>query len=206
MAVHHGVQDQTLVAPEAYELDYRPAGPARAMTRSSSTCSWTMRATSRSTRSSRSISARTRPPLLAVWGKNDPFFLPRRRRGVQARQSRAPRSTSTTPATSRWKPTIRKLPAPFGSSSAWSGRAGPSFVAAAPQHPRGVQDRRARDGADADGGARRDWRSGALRGAAGEHTFAVRCVDGQAQRQIEESAPPHPSGATGLHQVTRVVR
>ena len=49
-------------------------GPGRP--RSSSTCSATTRATSRSTRPSRRISATHKPPFLAVWGKNDPFFLP----------------------------------------------------------------------------------------------------------------------------------
>ncbi len=42
----------------------------------SSTCSATTRATSRSTRPSRDISGPTSRALLAVWGKNDPFFLP----------------------------------------------------------------------------------------------------------------------------------
>ena len=45
-------------------------------TRSSSTCSATTRATSRSTRPSRTTSAHIKPRFLAVWGKNDPFFLP----------------------------------------------------------------------------------------------------------------------------------
>ncbi len=38
--------------------------------------------------------------------------------------------------------------------------------------------------------------------AAGEHTFSVRCYDGSGAMQITESHPPHPSGATGLHEVT----
>jgi DMSO/TMAO reductase YedYZ molybdopterin-dependent catalytic subunit len=33
----------------------------------------------------------------------------------------------------------------------------------------------------------------------GKHVFTVRCVDGKGQRQIVEEAPPHPSGASGLH-------
>jgi pimeloyl-ACP methyl ester carboxylesterase len=33
-----------------------------------------------------------KPPFLAVWGKNDPFFLPPRRRGLQARHSGCGRS------------------------------------------------------------------------------------------------------------------
>src|SRR5260221_3224454 len=49
---------------------------AAAPTRSSSTCSSTTPATWRSTPRSRSTSAPSRPPLLAVWGSNDPFFLP----------------------------------------------------------------------------------------------------------------------------------
>ena len=49
---------------------------APAPTRSSSTCSATTRTTSRSIRRSRSISARIGRRFLAVWGKNDPFFLP----------------------------------------------------------------------------------------------------------------------------------
>lgn len=34
---------------------------------------------------------------------------------------------------------------------------------------------------------------------AGKHTFTVRCVDGKGAAQIVETAPPHPSGASGLH-------
>jgi DMSO/TMAO reductase YedYZ molybdopterin-dependent catalytic subunit len=33
----------------------------------------------------------------------------------------------------------------------------------------------------------------------GKHTFTVRCVDGNGVPQITAEAPPHPSGATGLH-------
>jgi DMSO/TMAO reductase YedYZ molybdopterin-dependent catalytic subunit len=33
----------------------------------------------------------------------------------------------------------------------------------------------------------------------GKHTFTVRCFDGAGAPQIVEEAPPHPSGATGLH-------
>ena len=39
----------------------------------------------------------------------------------------------------------------------------------------------------------------------GEHTFEVRCFDGAGAAQIEDRAPPHPSGATGIHSVTRKV-
>jgi hypothetical protein len=33
----------------------------------------------------------------------------------------------------------------------------------------------------------------------GNHTFTVRCSDGRGAAQIVEPAPPHPSGASGLH-------
>jgi DMSO/TMAO reductase YedYZ molybdopterin-dependent catalytic subunit len=36
---------------------------------------------------------------------------------------------------------------------------------------------------------------------AGDHTFTVRCVERDGTVQTAEVAPPHPSGATGLHQV-----
>jgi DMSO/TMAO reductase YedYZ molybdopterin-dependent catalytic subunit len=40
---------------------------------------------------------------------------------------------------------------------------------------------------------------------AGRHTFAVRCYDGDGQRQILEPSPPHPDGATGLHEVSETL-
>lgn len=33
----------------------------------------------------------------------------------------------------------------------------------------------------------------------GQHTFTVRCYDGSGAVQVAEPAPPHPSGAAGLH-------
>ena len=36
----------------------------------------------------------------------------------------------------------------------------------------------------------------------GEHTFTVRCYEGDGTPQIEVPAKPHPSGATGLHSVS----
>lgn len=36
---------------------------------------------------------------------------------------------------------------------------------------------------------------------AGEHTFAVRCTDGQGNRQVTEPSDPRPNGSTGLHTV-----
>ncbi|MGE3508111.1 MAG: molybdopterin-dependent oxidoreductase [Vicinamibacterales bacterium] len=35
----------------------------------------------------------------------------------------------------------------------------------------------------------------------GRHTVTVRCVDGQGQPQVTSPSPPHPDGATGLHQI-----
>jgi hypothetical protein len=35
---------------------------------------------------------------------------------------------------------------------------------------------------------------------AGDHLFEVRCAEGDGNAQIEEANPPHPSGATGIHQ------
>lgn len=37
---------------------------------------------------------------------------------------------------------------------------------------------------------------------AGKHTFKVRCFEGNGTAQITSEAPPHPSGATGLHSIT----
>lgn len=34
----------------------------------------------------------------------------------------------------------------------------------------------------------------------GEHTFRVRCVDGEGRPQVEERSPVRPDGATGLHE------
>jgi DMSO/TMAO reductase YedYZ molybdopterin-dependent catalytic subunit len=38
--------------------------------------------------------------------------------------------------------------------------------------------------------------------AAGPHTFRVRCTDGTGAPQIERESTPHPSGATGIHEVS----
>lgn len=39
----------------------------------------------------------------------------------------------------------------------------------------------------------------------GEHRFAVRCVDGESDPQIEESQDTFPSGATGIHSVSETL-
>ncbi len=38
--------------------------------------------------------------------------------------------------------------------------------------------------------------------AAGAHTFAVRAYDGNGDLQITDDNPPHPAGATGIHEVS----
>jgi hypothetical protein len=40
----------------------------------------------------------------------------------------------------------------------------------------------------------------------GDHTFTVRCYDGQGAAQIVESRPPQPNGASGLFRKSRVMR
>lgn len=39
----------------------------------------------------------------------------------------------------------------------------------------------------------------------GTHTFTVRCYDGSGAPQIQTPAPPHPSGASGLHSRTQML-
>src|SRR6201982_3176243 len=71
----YGVQDETLVAPEAYQLDSallaRPGNDeshlARVLGYSSNVAL---------SPKFQKYSLTNRPPLLAVWGKSDPFFLP----------------------------------------------------------------------------------------------------------------------------------
>jgi DMSO/TMAO reductase YedYZ molybdopterin-dependent catalytic subunit len=41
--------------------------------------------------------------------------------------------------------------------------------------------------------------------AEGEHTFAVRCTDGEGAVQVEEASSVRPDGATGVHRVRRQV-
>jgi pimeloyl-ACP methyl ester carboxylesterase len=72
----HGVQDATLVAPEAYELD--SALLARPRNDEIQLDLFLDYATNVALYPRFQEYFRTRkPPLLAVWGKNDPFFLPR---------------------------------------------------------------------------------------------------------------------------------
>ena len=72
----HGVADEMRGGAGVLRRSTARCWRGPATTRSSSTSSSTTPATSRSIPSSRPISPRSQPPLLAVWGKNDPFFLP----------------------------------------------------------------------------------------------------------------------------------
>jgi pimeloyl-ACP methyl ester carboxylesterase len=83
----HGVSlfqpgDEAAAVPEPLDLLPHSAvtllrkSSARSSPRSSSICSAITGAVSRSIPNSRNTSAPGGPPLLAVWGKNDPFFLP----------------------------------------------------------------------------------------------------------------------------------
>ncbi len=71
----HGVPDETRCRPTASRSTISIwRGPAR--TKCNSICSATTRATSRSIPTFQNYFRTHKPPFLAVWGKNDPFFLP----------------------------------------------------------------------------------------------------------------------------------
>ena len=103
----YGVQDETLVAPEAYQLD--SALLARPGNDEIQLDLFLDYASNVALYPKFQEYFRTKqPPLLAVWGKNDPFFLPPARKRSSA-TIRTPKCISTTPAISRWKRTIRRL-------------------------------------------------------------------------------------------------
>ena len=82
----HGVPDETLVAPEAYQLD--SALLARPGNEEIQLDLFLDYASNVALYPKFQEYLRTqRPPLLAVWGKNDPFFSATWRRSIQARQS-----------------------------------------------------------------------------------------------------------------------
>ena len=102
----HGVEDATLVAPEAYELDSallaRPGNDEIQLDffldYASNVALYPK---------FQEYFRSKRPPLLVVWGKNDPFFLPPGLRPSRA-ITRTPRSISLTPAILHWKRMPRK--------------------------------------------------------------------------------------------------
>jgi hypothetical protein len=97
----HGVQDESLVAPESYTLD--SALLARPGNDEIQLDLFLDYASNVALYPTFQEYFRThRPPLLAVWGKNDPFFLPAAPRRSSA-IFRVPSSASSTRVTSRWK-------------------------------------------------------------------------------------------------------
>lgn len=103
----HGVTDPSLVSPEGYSLDNfylaRPGADEVQLDlfgdyKSNVALYPKFQAYFR----------KHKPPVLAVWGENDPFFLPA---GAEAFRRDIPglMSPSSIPDTSRWRPTPRKL-------------------------------------------------------------------------------------------------
>jgi pimeloyl-ACP methyl ester carboxylesterase len=97
----HGVLDPTVVSPDGYSLDNfylaRPGADELQLDlfgdyKSNVALYPTFQEYFRT----------HKPPLLAVWGKNDPFFLPS---GAKRSSATSPRqsSASSTPGTSRWR-------------------------------------------------------------------------------------------------------
>jgi pimeloyl-ACP methyl ester carboxylesterase len=103
----YGVQDALLVAPESYELD--SALLARPGNDEIQLDLFLDYASNVALYPKFQEYFRTkRPPLLAVWGKSDPFFLPRAPK-LSSATTRAPKCISTKPATLRWKHMLRKI-------------------------------------------------------------------------------------------------
>ena len=111
----YGVADETLVAPEAYQLDSallaRPGNDEIQLDLfldyASNVALYPK---------FQGYFRANQPPLLAVWGKNDPFFCrPERKRSSATIQAR--KCTSSKLATSRWKRTIGRLRTLFESFS-----------------------------------------------------------------------------------------
>jgi pimeloyl-ACP methyl ester carboxylesterase len=111
----YGVQDETLVAPEAYQLD--SALLARLGNDEIQLDLFLDYASNwRSTRSSKSISAQNGRHCSQSGARTTHSFCRRELRHSSA-ITRTLKCTSTTPVTSRWKRIIGRLPTPFGSSS-----------------------------------------------------------------------------------------
>ena len=99
----HGVPDPTRVSPDGYGLDNYYLARA-ALIRSSSTCSWTMRATWRFIRSSRSTSAPAGRLCSRCGARTTRSSCPPEPKPSSA-TSPTPTSGSSTPAISPWRPT-----------------------------------------------------------------------------------------------------
>ena len=112
----HGVQDATLVAPEAYELD--SALLARPGNDEIQLDLFLDYASNVALYPKFQEYFRTKlPSMLAVWGESDPFsFCPRVRKHSSA-TTPTPRCVFTIRATSRWRPTTKKSLVQFEISS-----------------------------------------------------------------------------------------
>ena len=112
----YGVKDETMVAPKlTSSTPHCSLGPA--MTRSSSTYSWTMQATSPSTRSARNISARN-GRLCSRYGATAIRSFCLQEQKPSRATFRAPKCVSITPDTSLLKHIIRRSLVPSRTSSA----------------------------------------------------------------------------------------
>ena len=111
----HGVADPSLVSPDGYTLDnHYLARPGADEIQLDLFLDY---ATNIDLYPAFQDYFRTRrPPLLAIWGRNDPFFLPA---GAEAFKRDIPAADvrCSTPATSHSKPTPRRSPARSASSS-----------------------------------------------------------------------------------------
>jgi pimeloyl-ACP methyl ester carboxylesterase len=112
----HGAPDETQVAPEAYWLDYA------LMSRSGNDDIQLDLIGDYASNVAlypeiHAYFRDRRPPLLAVWGANDPFFLPAGAKAFAAIFPR-PRCISSTRVTSPWRRMGAKSPITFATSSA----------------------------------------------------------------------------------------
>jgi pimeloyl-ACP methyl ester carboxylesterase len=120
----YGVRDENQVAPKPIRL-IRPCWRDQAITRSSSTFSWTMRATSHFTRSSRIISERESHRCSPFGDRTIRFsWLPAPK--LSNATIRTPRSISLTLDTSQSRPTIAR--SPMSSASSLAGRSPDKLV------------------------------------------------------------------------------
>ena len=99
----HGVGDDSFVSPDSHTLDsFYLARPGNDEIQLDLLLDYQVER--RALRTFQAYLRQHQPPVLAVWGKNDPFFMPP---GAEAFKRDVPRPTSasSTAATSRWRPT-----------------------------------------------------------------------------------------------------
>jgi len=111
----HGVPDPTRVSPDGYSLDnFYLARPGAHEVQLDLFGDYKSNVALYP--ASRPISASTSRGFLAVWGKNDPFFLPRapkRSSAISPMRS----CVSSTPAISRWRPHAAEIATAIRDSS-----------------------------------------------------------------------------------------